>query len=90
MFEEFFGRNTLSDKLDIDKIKTELDDRIKQANALTSIPQRMQVMRDLCLVSRADGHDTDAERDLLCQIAYKLEIPALFVEKSLDADTELD
>ena len=90
VFEEFFGRNTLSDKLDIDKIKTELDDRIKQANALTSIPQRMQVMRDLCLVSRADGHDTDAERDLLCQIAYKLEIPALFVEKSLDADTELD
>lgn len=89
IFEEFFGRNSLSDKLDIAKLKAELPDRIKLVNALASIPQRMQVVRDLCLVSNVDG-SAEPERKTLCEIAQALQIPALFVDKTLSADAELD
>ena len=90
VFEEFFGHNSMSDKLDFEKLKGELPDRIEQVKAITSIPQRMQVVRDLCLISRADGHSTDAERDMLCEIAQALEIPPLFIDKTLCSETELD
>jgi tellurite resistance protein len=90
VFEEFFGKRSFSDKLDLEQIKQELEERISQAKEQTSIPQRMQVIRDLCLVSKADGHTTEAERDVLCQIARALEIPPMFVTKTLDADNELD
>ncbi|NKC00342.1 MAG: M48 family metalloprotease [Pseudomonadales bacterium] len=89
IFEEFFGRNSLTDKLDIEKLKAELPDRIEQVNSLTSIPQRMQVVRDLCLVSKVDG-SSEAEREILCEIAQALQIPSLFVDKTLSADVELD
>ena len=90
IFEDFFGHNALSDKLDIDKLKAELPDRIEQTKSMTSIPQRMQVVRDLCLVSRADGHSTDAERETLREIANALEISSMFIDKTLDSETELD
>ena len=90
VFEDFFGPHSLSEKLDLEKLKAELKDRIEQAKAITSIPQRMQVVRDLCMVSRADGRTTGAERDVLCKIAQALDIPALFVDNSLQTETELD
>ncbi len=90
IFEDFFGKNTLSDKLDIEKLKGELDERIRQVVELTSIPQRMQVMRDLCLISRAEGNATEDEHEMLSEIALKLEIPPLFVDRALCEDTELD
>ena len=90
IFEDFFGKHSLSDKLDITKLKSELPERIKQTNEVTSVPQRMQVIRDLCQVCKADNHTTDAERTVLCDIASQLQVPTLFVNKSLDADTELD
>jgi hypothetical protein len=48
------------------------------------------VIRDLCTVARAEGHTTDDERAELCRIATALNIPALFVDCSLDTDPELD
>ena len=90
VFEEFFGKRSFSDKLDIDKISAELPDRIEQAKAQTSSPQRMQVVRDLCTISQADGHTTDAEVDQLLQIAHDLEVPATFVHQTLSDEPELD
>lgn len=90
VFEQFFGNRSFTDKLDLAKIKAELPERISQTKALTSIPQRMQVLRDLCMVSRADGHTTERERDVLCEIARGLDISPIFVAKTMDADAELD
>ena len=90
MFEQFFGEATFSSKLDIEQLKSEVPARINQVKAITSIPKRMQIIRDLCVMSRADGHSTGAERETLCEIAHALEVPPLFVEKTLEADTELD
>ncbi len=90
VFEQFFGEATFTRKLDIEQLKSEVPARIKQVKAMTSIPKRMQIIRDLCMMSRADGHSTGAERDTLCEIAHSLEVPPLFVEKTLEAETELD
>lgn len=90
VFEDFFGKAAFSDKLDVELLKSELDERIQQTKELTSIPQRMQIVRDLCMVCRADGHCSSGERELLCDIARRLEVTARFVDQSLEMDTELD
>ena len=91
VFNQFFGDRAFSDKLDVEKIKEELPDRIAQANNVTSIPQRMQVMRDLCTVSRADdGNPPEAAHGFLCQIAKQLGIPGFFVDDCLSQASELD
>ena len=90
VFEEFFGDRAFSDKLDTNKLKAEVADRIRQTNSLTTVPQRMQVVRDLVKISQADGDANGAERQVLCEIAKQLEITSLFVEKLLCEECELD
>ena len=90
VFEKFFGKASFSRKLDKDQLKAELNDRIEQAKELTSIPQRMQIVRDLCVVCRADGRCSAKEREVLCDIAAALEIPTMFVDQTLECETELD
>lgn len=90
VFEKFFGKRSFSDKLDIDKIKAELPDRIAAAMELISNPQRMQVLRDLATVCRADGHTSKRQVETLCEIARGLHIHNTFVEQLLDQETDLD
>ena len=90
VFEKFFGKASFSRKLDKDQLKAELNDRIEQAKELTSIPQRMQIVRDLCVVCRADGRCSAKEREVLCDIAAALEVPTMFVDQTLECETELD
>ncbi|MEM9623024.1 MAG: M48 family metallopeptidase [Pseudomonadota bacterium] len=90
IFEEFFGKASFSEKLNIEKLVHEVPERVAQVKAISSIPQRMQVIRDLCTVSRADNHTTEAERAVLCDIATQLEISAVFVDKLFDCETDLD
>ncbi len=90
VFEEFFGKASFSSKLNIEQLVKEVPERIEQVKSLSSIPQRMQVVRDLCSVSRADNHTTEAERQVLCDIATALEISSVFVDKLFDCEPELD
>ncbi len=90
VFEQFFGKASFSSKLDKEQLKAELEDRIEQALEITSIPQRMQIVRDLCLVCRADGRCSGKERQVLRDIAAALQVPSLFVDHTLESDTELD
>ncbi len=90
VFEAFFGKRSFSDKLDVEQIKAELPERISQAKTHTSRPQRMQVLRDLCTISRADGHTTEAEVDLLLEIGKDLAVASTFVLQTLAGDPELD
>jgi len=90
VFEQFFGKASFSTKLDTQQLKAEVHDRIEQANELTSIPQRMQVIRDLCAVCRADNRCSTDERTVLDQIATAMQVPTLFIDRSLNSATELD
>jgi len=89
-FEEFFGEGEFNKNLNVEQLATSLEERIEAAKTLASIPQRMQVMRDLCTMSRASGHTTEAERNVMNDIADKLEVPRSFICQSLAQSAELD
>lgn len=90
MFEKFFGKGTFTDKLDVEKLQKELPSRLEQVRGATSVPQRMQLMHDLCIIARAEGHVADVERAVLETIADGLGLPRKFICQTLDSDIELD
>ena len=90
VFEKFFGKGEFSQDLNIERIIETLPDRIESANQQASLTQRMQVMRDICVMSRADGKSGAAERSVLDDIAARLGISNAFVCQTLDQDCELD
>ena len=89
VFEEFFGDGEFSG-LKIGQLVATLDDRIKTAKEMASVPQLMQVMRDLCTMSRASGETTEPEREVMNGIADKLGVPRSFICQSLELEVEPD
>lgn len=89
VFEKFFGHGAHRG-LDIERIEHELDERIEQVRDKTSVPQRMQVLRDLCLMARADERRSGKARDVLARIAAKLEISGALIDGMLCRDLDLD
>ncbi|MCP4983984.1 MAG: M48 family metalloprotease [Gammaproteobacteria bacterium] len=90
LFERFFGKGEFNKEFNIDRIIETLSDRIKTANQQTSLTQRMQVMRDICLTSRADGKANDVEREVMDDIADQLGISRAFICQTLAQDCEPD
>ena len=90
MFEKFFGEGSFTDTLDTDLIKDRLDQQIVSTVYETSRAQCSQVIRDLCLVARADGYATPDEVALLKNIAKRINVRPSFVDRCLEAVTELD
>ncbi len=90
VFEKFFGRDSFNDRLSVDKIKNELPNRMTAVKAVASTTQRMQVLRDLCVVARAEGPIVEAERTALDHIADGLGISRSFICQSAEANFEPD
>ena len=90
VFEQFFEKGDFSDKLNIDRLREDLPSRIERVVAQTTETQRMQVLRDLCTVSRADGGTTTEEREVLNEIADGLNISRNLVCHSLENEPEPD
>jgi uncharacterized tellurite resistance protein B-like protein len=89
-FEKFFGERSFTDKLDIEAIEASLDRRVAAALEQVSHPRRIQVLRDLCVIARADGKVDEAERALLEDLAGRLEVPAEVVNETLCGSCDLD
>lgn len=89
-FEEFFGKGTFSDGLDLNRLKQELPHRIEQTREHASVAQRMQVLHDLCLMAHASGRVTPAEREVLVSISEGLNVSPNFVHTCLDRHLDLD
>jgi uncharacterized tellurite resistance protein B-like protein len=90
LFERFFGKGEFNKEFNIDRIIETLPDRIKNANQQASLTQRMQVMRDICVMSRADGKANDIEREVMDDIADQLGISRAFICQTLAQDCEPD
>jgi hypothetical protein len=84
IFEKFFGMGEYSKNIDLSRLKEDLSDRAQKARDNTSVPQRMQVLRDLCLVAKASGHTTRQERAVLEGIADDLDIPRGFLCQTME------
>lgn len=89
-FEEFFGEGSFRATLDIDKLIGELPGRIERTLETISISRRMQVLRDICLIARSDGHTAASEVAVLHKIADGLRVSRNFVLHQLQSDLEPD
>jgi tellurite resistance protein len=90
VFEKFFGNHAYKEDLDLEKLEAGLDDRIKAVKEQASVPQAMQVVRDLCLVARAEGHIDAAEEAVLDRIAAGLGVPREFVCQTMESELDPD
>ena len=89
-FEQFLGKGEFNIGLNLERIIEVLPNRIKRANEHTSMTQRMQVLRDLCIISRADGKTSEAERNVLNEIADGLGVSRAFICQTMAQDVEPD
>ena len=90
IFENFFGKGSFSHSLDLDGLEVELDKRIERVKEQASTPQAMQVVRDLCLVARAEGHLAVVERHVIQRLAGRLGVSHEFVCEMLAAELDPD
>jgi uncharacterized tellurite resistance protein B-like protein len=90
VLKEFIGESFSLDALNIEKLIDTLPKRIESVKQHASITQRMQVVRDLSVVARAEGESTDNELLVLYQIADGLEIPRSLITQVLAGSVELD
>ena len=89
-FEKFFGKDSLPEALDLDRLRAEMPGRIQQVRDLSSVAQCLQVMRDLLLIARANGAVSEPERDMLAAISAGLNVSSAFLDSVLYSDPELD
>ena len=90
IFEKFFGEGEFSTSLDIERLIDDLPNRISKALEFTNGLQRMQVLRDLCLVARASGEVTLEEQELLEKIAVDVGISSRFIQQTIAQQFEMD
>jgi len=89
-FEQFFDKGDFSDKLNVKRIEQELPQRIQRAVERSTVTQRMQVMRDLCIIAMAEGSVDNDELEVLNNIADALEVSRTFVCQTIEQDCEPD
>lgn len=88
--KRFLGKAYAVDALDVGRLRDDLPRRIQEARERTSLTQRMQVMRDICLIAATEEPVSDVEQGLLGEIAAGLEVSDSFVTQCLEASVELD
>ena len=90
ILKRYLGETYSLDTLDPDRLKEDLPRRTAEVKDRVNQAQRMQVLRDLCVVATTEKPISDAERDLLNHIASELEVPVGFVVQCLESNIELD
>jgi Zn-dependent protease with chaperone function/tellurite resistance protein len=88
VFEKFFGERSFSSRLDVDALARELPARIADVRDHVPPARRVQVLRDLCLVARADGPVDPRAIEVLRGIARDLELTEAVVDRALQLPIE--
>ena len=88
--EAFLGEGKVTRHLSVDALRDDLPKRMAAVNASVSPSRRAQVVRDLCVIARADAHSDADERVVLEDIARGLELPPDLVEQALSGPVDLD
>lgn len=83
VFKDFFGQYKYSEDFDLQKMADELPTRCERVVQNNSVPKRMQLIRDLAVMAKAEGHAGEAEIEVLAKVATLLQVPVLFVDQAL-------
>lgn len=87
--EKFFGAGSCA-TVNVEALRGDLPRRAREVREKVPLLKRQQVVRDLCLIARADGQVDEPERAVLLSTARELEVDAAFVERALRAEVQLD
>lgn len=90
IFTSYFGNYAFSEKLDVEKTILTLGRRIEEVIKKASKTQQMQVLHDLCVMAKANGSVTIAERSVLDSTAVAMSIPTTVVCQAINGLIELD
>ena len=81
--ERLLGPGSLPFEIKPEVIRGDLPTRIDFVNRTVPRLRRAQVVRDLCVVARADGHVRDAEVRVLKEIAAAIGVEASLVDQTI-------
>ena len=87
---ELLGPGRVPRTLDTELLATHLPARIEAARRSTPSPRRVQLVRDLAVLARADGHLSDSEVAIIRDVALQLEVDQQVVEVILSSPVEVD
>jgi len=90
IFEEFFGKRTLHDGLNLEKLKSTIEDRTKAVNEAASKSKKTQLVRDLVLIAKADETVSKQELTFLKDITLSLGLEQHVLDYMLSSSVELD
>ena len=85
--ERLLGPGSLPFELKPELIKRDLPSRLKSVKETVPPLRRAQVIRDLCVIARADGRVDEAEKKLLVEIAKEVEVDPALVSCTVHAGT---
>lgn len=87
--EKFFGPGSCA-TVNVEALRGDLPRRTREVKDKVPLLKRQQVVRDLCVIARADGQVDEPERQVLLSIAGELGVDPAFVERTLRAEVRLD
>lgn len=87
--EKFFGAGSCA-AVNVEALKRDLPRRAGDVKAKVPLLKRQQVVRDLCVIARADGTVDTAEQAVLLDLAQHTGVDAAFVERALASNVQLD
>ncbi|MBT3222596.1 MAG: M48 family metalloprotease [Proteobacteria bacterium] len=88
--KSLLGLARVPDTLKPELLRQHLAERIEKVKELVVPSRRAQLIRDLALIARADGHVDDEEVAEMRSLAAELEVDPTLVETVLQAPVEVD
>ena len=88
--ERMLGPGSLPSEIKSEVMRNDLDRRIARVNDVVPVLRRAQILRDLCVIARADHRTDEAELKILYDIAAAIGVDASLVACSTRGTTELD
>jgi Zn-dependent protease with chaperone function len=88
--EKLLGTGSLPRPLNAKAITDEIPKRVTSVNASVPAVRRAQIIRDLCVIARADGHADEAETKAIDAIAKAIGVDSSIVNCGFGSHTDLD
>ncbi len=88
--EQLLGPGSIPPSINVPTIEEDLPRRIAQVNDKVPTLRRVQVIRDLCVIARADNHMAAAELQRITQIATAIGVDTSVIDCTVCGATELD
>lgn len=82
--EELLGPGVVPSEIDVEVIRESLPRRIARVVEVVPRLRRVQIVRDLCLIARADGQVSEAERAVVVDIARRIEVDPAHTDDFID------